>query len=70
VERLSFEVEDCIGCLNPSKFPSRLTIPVVDIPYGGYGEHAFTADSRSKKAAEHAAAEKVRPASCPPFLPS
>lgn len=67
----AFEVEDCLGCLNPPKFTCRLTIPAVNTPYGGYNEHIFTANSRSKKAAEHAAAEKVRtarPAPCLPFL--
>ena len=40
-------------------FTCTLTIPAVHTPLGGFEETKFTAWSRSKKSAEHAAAEKA-----------
>ena len=40
-------------------FTCHLTIPALSTPHGGYEETSFTAVARSKKAAEHAAAEKA-----------
>ncbi|EIE19292.1 hypothetical protein COCSUDRAFT_67836 [Coccomyxa subellipsoidea C-169] len=53
-----FTVEDGPPPPASPKFTCYLTIPTVHTPNGGFEETRFTAWARSKKAAEHSAAEK------------
>lgn len=54
-----FAIEDGPPPPASPSFTCHLTIPALSIPHGGYEETSFTAVARSKKAAEHAAAEKA-----------
>ena len=45
--------------LRHTRFTCNLIIPAVQTPQGGFSEMHFTAFARSKKGAEHAAAEKA-----------
>ncbi|KAK9915218.1 hypothetical protein WJX75_006347 [Coccomyxa subellipsoidea] len=54
-----FAVEDGPPPPASPKFTCQLTIPAVHTPHGGFEETRFTAWARSKKAAEHSAAEKA-----------
>ncbi|CAL8468266.1 g7806 [Coccomyxa elongata] len=55
----AFSVEDGPPPPASPKFTCHLTIPAVHTPHGGFEETRFTAWARSKKAAEHSAAEKA-----------
>jgi hypothetical protein len=54
-----FVIEDGPGPPASPKFTCHLTIPAVTTLHGGFEEARFTACSRSKKGAEHAAAAKA-----------
>jgi len=55
----TFETERHAGGSPDLPFLCTLTCPAVQTPKGGYEECVFTAQGRSKKAAEHAASEKA-----------
>ncbi len=55
----NFVVEDGPPPPASPKFTCHLKIPALSSVHGGYEETSFTAVARSKKAAEHAAAEKA-----------
>ena len=55
----TFETERHAAGSPDLPFLCTLTCPAVQTPKGGYEECVFTAQGRSKKAAEHAASEKA-----------
>jgi hypothetical protein len=55
----TFAVEDGPPPPASPRFTCNLVIPAVQTPQGGFSEMHFTAFARSKKGAEHAAAEKA-----------